>query len=137
MSSSWSIHISRSRISQTLVPVRSHQESTLQLSYSVSLFDVYDVNKRKQVVAQSARGELDVRGHIPNGEEEAVNHDSGDESDEEKDQLDIMKVRQYGMRKSTRKRAAPKPFGGSYTINPSQVDMLDESGQDSDANGMQ
>ena len=44
-----------------------------------------------------------------------------------------MKERQFGIRKSDRKRKQVARFGGG--VNPSQIDFV-ESGVDSDANGM-
>jgi len=99
----------------------------------VSLFDVYDGIKRVEAVAESARGELEVRDYVPSGEEKEDLCSSGEDTDDDKDELDIMKERRFGTRRSTRKRAQPKPFG--FSINPSQVDMV-ESGDDSDADGM-
>jgi hypothetical protein len=52
-----------------------------------------------------------------------------DEEDEDKesesDELDVMKERQYGSRKSDRKRAAPKNFG--YQISSQQIELSEDS----------
>jgi len=96
---------------------------------------VYDENERLGAVAhaESARGELEARDYVPSGEEKEELCSSGEDTDDEKDELDVMKERRFGTRRSTRRCAHPKSFG--FTINPSQVDMV-ESGEDSDADGM-
>ena len=48
-----------------------------------------------------------------------------DEEDEEKDELDIMKARQFGTRKSTRKRAAARKFG--FLLNSQCIAMTEDS----------
>lgn len=92
----------------------------------VSLFNVFDVNKRIQVVAEDARDEFEAATFIPaETEQDAEEESSGDEEDEEKDELDVMKERQYGSRKSERKRAAPSFFG--YQISSQQIAMSEDS----------
>lgn len=94
----------------------------------VSLFDVLDATKRTQAVEESARGEIEAAAFIPAEEEqETTDNESSDvdEEDEEKDELDVMKERQYGSRKSDRKRAAPKNFG--FQISSQQIALSEDS----------
>ena len=95
----------------------------------LSLFNVLDVTKRAQAVEEAARGEIDAAAYIPEGEEEHADDDdsehSNDEDDEEKDELDVMKERQYGSRRSERKRAASATFG--YQLSSSQIAMSEDS----------
>lgn len=100
----------------------------------VSLFDVYDKQKRKEAVAACAKGDLEVRGFVPaDSESDAEAPSSDSESDEDKDVLDVMQQRKFGSRRSIRKRSRVQKFGGG--INPCQIDMV-ESGVDSGADGM-
>ena len=46
-------------------------------------------------------------------------------ADEDKDVLDVMKQRQYGNRKSTRKRTEPAAAG--YMFNSSQIALTEDS----------
>lgn len=95
-------------------------------SCCVSLFNVYDAAKRVQVVEEAARGEIEAAAFIPAEEEQdADDEPSDDEEDEEKDELDVMKERQYGSRKSDRKRAAPKNFG--FQICSQQIALSEDS----------
>ena len=72
--------------------------------------------------------------HIPKEEERAeANEEPERESEDDADELDLMKKVAFGARRTTRKRNAVKKFGGG--VNPLQIDMQ-ESGTDSDANGM-
>jgi hypothetical protein len=52
-------------------------------------------------------------------------HESEAEEDEEKDELDVMKERQYGSRKSARKRSQPAVSG--YMLNSSQIHLTEDS----------
>lgn len=94
----------------------------------VSLFDVHDLVKRMQVVEAVVKGELDAKGFVPKESEEGE-EEEGDESDheedEEKDVLDVMKERQFGTRKSTRKRSQPTLHG--YQLSSSQVAFSSDS----------
>ena len=101
----------------------------------VSLFDVYNQQKRQEAVAESARGSLELK-HVPKEDEPDNSNEVESESDddqEKKDELDVMKERCFGERKSNRKRKQTKSFG--FGVNPSQIDMC-ESGEDSDADGI-
>ena len=91
----------------------------------VSLFNVLDPVKRQQVVEEVALNKIDG-SLVPEGEEAGdAGSDSEHESDDEKDVLDVMKQRQFGERKSDRKRKQPKLSG--YFINSQQVAMTDDS----------
>lgn len=73
-----------------------------------SFYDMLDNTKRQQVVEEAARGEFAARW-VPADKslpEEKEGEDAWDDVDEneEKDELDVMKQRQYGSRKSNRKR---------------------------------
>ena len=85
-------------------------------------------------MAEVARGEWGALEFVPPGMEPAL--PEGEESDGgHKDELDIMKERKLGERKSKRKRAQVKRFGGG--VNPSQIDFIQSGESDvSDANGM-
>lgn len=91
----------------------------------MSLFNVLDPVKRQQVVEEVALNKIDG-SLVPEGEEAGdAGSDSEHESDDEKDVLDVMKQRQFGERKSDRKRKQPKLSG--YFINSQQVAMTDDS----------
>jgi hypothetical protein len=63
---------------------------------------------------------------VPEGEENEGESGSEQESDEEKDVLDVMKATQFGERKGDRKRKQIKQIG-SYMINSQQIAMTDDS----------
>lgn len=94
----------------------------------LSLFNVHDVAKRVQVLEEVAKNELD-RAFVPEETEQDGNlsssSDDDDDDDDEKDVLDVMKARQYGSRKSTRKRAAAQKFG--FQLNSQCIAMTDDS----------
>jgi hypothetical protein len=100
-----------------------------------SLYDVRNKEKRQAASQECYEGNLEVRGFIPEGEEEAEEKEQSEsESDEEKDILDVMKERRYGSRKSDRKRKEIDRFG--YQIPSAQVSFTHTASEDSDANGM-
>jgi hypothetical protein len=92
----------------------------------VSLFNVHDPIKRQQAVEEVARGDLE-RTFVPDLAEDLDEYksDEEEEEDEEKDVLDIMKERQFGTRKSERKRTQPSAAG--YMLNSSQIAISDDS----------
>ena len=69
-------------------------------SCCVSLFDVHDQAKRMAVVEAASRDEFVAKAFVPEGEEgkddEYDTEESDHEEDESKDELDIMKERQFG-----------------------------------------
>ena len=88
----------------------------------LSLFNVLDPIKRQQAVEEIARGELEanwVPGVAEVEDESAQESDSDNEEDEVKDVLDILKERQFGARKSDRKRTQTSMSG--YVVNSQQV----------------
>jgi hypothetical protein len=88
---------------------------------------VHDAQKRGQVVEEVAKDELD-RAFVPEESEQDGDYQSSsseEEEDEEKDELDVMKERQFGTRKSTRKRAAAQKFG--FQLNSQQIVMTEDS----------
>jgi len=97
----------------------------------ISLYNVLDAAKRMATVEEAARGELNAQAFVPQESEdadadvEAEDEWDGEDEIEQQDELDLMKARQYGARKSERKRAAPKPFG--YTVNSSQIALSEDS----------
>jgi len=93
----------------------------------VSLFNVHDAAKRVQAVEEAARGEIEATAFIPTEEEMETEEQPSDddEEDEEKDELDVMKERQYGSRKSERKRAAPENFG--YQLSSQHIALSEDS----------
>ena len=68
---------------------------------------------------------------VPDGEEgkPTDSYGSSDEDsesdDDSKGKLDVMKARQYGSRKSARKRAAPPRLG--FFLNTQQITMSEDS----------
>jgi hypothetical protein len=93
----------------------------------VSLFNVHDNLKRLQVVEEVAKDELD-RAFVPEESEpdgDGYHSSSSEDEDEKKDELDVMKERQYGTRKSTRKRAAAQNLG--YMLNSQQIALTEDS----------
>ena len=90
-----------------------------------SLFNVRDAAKRAQVVEAVARGEFEGT-HVPvKAEEEVESGSDGEDEDEEKDVLDVMKERQYGKRRSDRKRTQPSAAG--YMLASSQIALSEDS----------
>jgi hypothetical protein len=74
-------------------------------------FNILDATKRQQVLEEDAREEFNARWTPDVAEEEKESHSAdihpwNEEENEEKDELamDVMKERQYGSRKSSRKR---------------------------------
>lgn len=92
----------------------------------LSLFNVHDQVKRLQAVEEVAKAELD-RALVPEGDEPDGDYSSSEEEeeDEEKDELDVMKERQFGTRRSERKRNSVKAFG--YQLNSQQVALSEDS----------
>jgi len=100
-------------------------------SCCISLFDVHDQAKRIAVVEAASRDEFVAKAFVPEGEElqgkenEYDTEESDHEEDGSKDELDIMKERQYGTRKSARKRAQASAFG--FQLNSSQIALTSDS----------
>lgn len=95
----------------------------------LSQYNVHDQAKRLLAVEEKARDELDAN-FVPEEEEGTTPSDCDSESDFDdiddiKDVLDVMKQRQYGTRKSERKRPQTALFG--YTLNSQQIAMTDDS----------
>jgi len=92
-----------------------------------TLYNVHDKQKRQEAVAELARAELEVKGYVPDGEENEEENasDSEGEEDDEKDELDVMKERVFGTRKSDRKKSQVKPFG--YQISSDKIALSDDS----------
>jgi DDE superfamily endonuclease len=99
-----------------------------------SLYDVHSVPKRVMAVEEVARGEYEgvfvperKKGtEVAVEDREADQSDASDEdTDEEKDELDVMKARVYGERKSTRKRTHFS--AGSYMFNSQQIALSEDS----------
>jgi DDE superfamily endonuclease len=89
----------------------------------VALFNVHDQTKRLLVLEEVLKDELD-RAFVPAESEDAA-ESSSEEEDEDKDELDIMKERQFGRRKSERKRGVAKAFG--FQLNSQQIAMSEDS----------
>ena len=99
----------------------------------VALYDVYDQEKRRDIVEAAARGELD-HSWVPGGsvaedkekqrekEDEAGNQE---EEDDLADMLDIMKITAVGERRSTRNRTQRSAAG--YMLNSSQISLSEDS----------
>ena len=97
-----------------------------------SLLNVHDVVKRLQVVEEVALGMLD-KSLIPEDADLEEQAAESEEEDEGKDELDVLKERQYGSRKSTRKRAQPSVSVlnvGSGDERPSVLNTLTVSVED-------
>lgn len=90
----------------------------------VSLYDVYSDELRKQAVSQAAKTEFVAFGFIPEEEDDEEENAKEDEdiatSDEEKDELDVMREITIGQRRSTRSRSDKKQIGG-YFIDSTSV----------------
>ena len=91
---------------------------------------MHDQAKRLLAVEEKAREELDANfipeqeeGALSGGESDSDSHD--EDEDPAKDVLDVMKERQYGTRRSERKRSQTALFG--YALNSQQIDMTDDS----------
>jgi DDE superfamily endonuclease len=102
-----------------------------------SLYDVHSMEKRLMVVEEVAKGELEAtfvpqrqKGTAAAAEDRDGDQSdaSGEDTDEEKDVLDVMKARVYGQRKSTRKRTEnPSQTGFFYTLNSQQIALSEDS----------
>ena len=93
----------------------------------VSLFNVYDQAKRIQAVEEVGKRELDASWVPGPGDDEVeVEEEWEEEEDEEADELDVMKARQFGTRKSNRKRSQPAA-GGAYMLDSSAIAMSEDS----------
>ena len=98
----------------------------------VSLYNIWSPEKRVAVMEEVARKEFEAE-HVPTRHKgaaaaaEDINEDKyeSESSDDESDQLDIMKQRQYGKR-STRIRKRPQQFG--YQLDSSQMEMSGDEG---------
>jgi len=89
-----------------------------------------------RVSAHSVRWRFDLaaaafnaKAFVLDGEEgkdpDSEDTESDHEEDEQKDKLDIMKERQFGVRKSARRRTAANTFG--FQINSSQIAVTSNS----------
>jgi hypothetical protein len=90
----------------------------------ISLFNVHDAAKRALVVEAAAKGEFEST-FVPDKSEDVDSGSDGEEEDEEKDVLDVMKERQYGKRKIDRKRSQPSAAG--YMLSSSQIALSEDS----------
>lgn len=92
----------------------------------VSLFNVYDLAQRVLVLEEVAKEELD-RAFVPAETEGDCDYSSSssDEDDDKKDELDIMKERQFGTRRGTRARAAAKKF--DFQLNSQHIALSEDS----------
>jgi len=82
------------------------------------------------VVEAASRDEFVAKAFVPAGEEGQeddyqAEEESDHEEDESKDELDIMKERQFGTRKSVRKRSQASAFG--FQLNSSQIALTSDS----------
>ena len=91
---------------------------------TVSLFNVHNISQRQLVVEEVARGELDAV-YVPNVTKEAADSSDSEDEDSEKNVLDVMKERQYGKRKSVRKRKQTASHG--FSISTDQIAMTEDS----------
>lgn len=93
-----------------------------------SLYDVHDQEKRSAVVEAVVRGEF-VGSFVPGAaetEEDTSNSESDQgEDDDDTDELDVMKARVFGERKSTRKRSQRSVC--SYMLDTSQIALSEDS----------
>jgi sulfur relay (sulfurtransferase) DsrC/TusE family protein len=102
----------------------------------LSMYNVHDETKRLQAVEDNARGQLEmsslpVRRAVDTEihEEDTPQTDSSsDEDEEDQDVLDVMKARQFGARRSSRKRSQPAVSG--YLLNSQQIALSEDSGMD-------
>jgi len=93
-----------------------------------SMFDVHDPVKRAQVVEDVALQQLEAKAFIPAGDEEVEEaNESEHDEDEQKDELDILKERQFGSRKSARKRQQAHAFGHQLVSSQIQIDSDSDS----------
>lgn len=100
----------------------------------VSLYNIWSPEKRVAVMEEVARKEFEAE-HVPvqmgrkgaaaAAEEIDEEKYESESSDDETDQLDIMKQRQYGKR-SARIRKRPQQFG--YQLDSSQMEMSGDEG---------
>jgi len=100
---------------------------------SFNLVDPMDKEIQKTASERVMKGELMAYGMVPGEVEEiydAQYYNCDTDSESDKDELDVMKRRVEGTRKSSRKRTAPRVFG--YQINTTQIHLADGSGSGSE-----
>jgi hypothetical protein len=88
-----------------------------------SLFNVMDPAKRIEAVAAVARQELQ-HACVPDEEEEDVGH-SDVEEEEQDEELDVRQEREFGERKSSRRRTQATTFG--FQLDSSAIALSEDS----------
>ena len=92
-----------------------------------SFFNVLDKDERAKVLEEVLNGQLDAKAFVPadNENSDADEKSDSDEDSDQEDELDVMKKRQYGTRKSTRKRNQTALCG--FMLNSSQIALSEDS----------
>jgi hypothetical protein len=103
----------------------------------LSMFDVLDESKRQEAVEHGLLNPDFKHDWLPDGKE-ADPEPVVFYSDSEDDELDLTKERKYGTRKLPARagRQKPKDIVQGLKLDPCQIDFLDQSGADTDADGM-
>jgi hypothetical protein len=98
------------------------------------LFDPLLPSNQTGAIKEQVEGKLDFKWVPEEDESEADEEYESESSDDEKDELDVMRVRVESGRKSNRVRKQAELYG--YQIPSNQIAMAQTGSEDSDANGM-
>ena len=98
------------------------------------LFDPLLPANQTGAIKEQVEGKLDFKWVPEEDESEADEEYESESSDDEKDELDVMRVRVESGRKSNRVRKQAELYG--YQIPSNQIAMAQTGSEDSDANGM-
>ena len=85
---------------------------------------MHDLTQRQLVVEEVARKEL-AADYVPNATKDIADSSDSDDEDSEKNVFDIMKERQFGKRRSVRKRK--QPAAHSDSLSSDQIAMSEDS----------
>jgi hypothetical protein len=100
------------------------------------MFDALDGAKRQEAMEHGLLDPNFKHDWVPDGKEADPEPDVF-YSDSEDDDLDLTKERKLGSRKlPARGRQKPKDIVQGLRLDPCQIDFLDQSGADTDADGM-
>ena len=88
-----------------------------------SLYDPFSLASQENVQKEIWAGlHLDISTYFDKDDENKVDHYVEEDSDDEKDELDLMKPRRDGERKSTRSKQQPEYIMNWCRINPLQIE---------------
>jgi hypothetical protein len=94
-----------------------------------SILDPFDAKVRADAAQKVLENQLKAYGYVPK-EPEKTEYNSDSDTDSDKDELDVLKQRVEGIRKSTRGRKPEKQRPGSFVISSNQMQFEGESDQE-------